>query len=306
MRNKRGMFFMILSVVLVTFLIFSLTFFSFTKDRDAIEERINTLNGFVFAAEEDLKRRLFISGFRMIFLFEKRIIERGEYIDDADARFDELFFSGTLYGDSFSDVTTGATFADIKDELERKAGKIGANLSLYNADLVVTQEDPWNVKFSLNAELFVNDLSGLASWNRTITSSTFVPVQGFGDPIYSISTNSLVFVNITKSPYVFDPLDINNLRNHALGSFYVVSPNNAPSFLNRLEGDLSSNLNGIESLVNLDKLVSAGVAVDSSRSDIDHEYFGVSSNECAVSPSGMPSWFKLNSNRVGDYQVVCV
>jgi len=304
--NKRGMFFMILAIVLVTFLIFSLTFFSFVKDRGAIEDRIDTLNGFVFAAEEDLERRLFISGFRMIFLFEKRIIEQGEYIDDTENRFNELFYNATLYGESFPDIMSGATLGDIEDELEGKANKIGANLSLYNANLVVTQDDPWNVKVSLNAELFIDDISGLASWNRTLVSEALVPVEGFGDPIYSVSTNSLVFENITRSPYVFDPADVANLRDHTLGSFYIASPNNAPSFLQRLEGDLTSDLNGIESLVNLDRLVSAGVIVDPSRSDIDFEYFGVSSNECAVSPAGMPSWFKLNSNRVADYQVSCV
>ncbi|MFH1425564.1 MAG: hypothetical protein ABIG28_02425 [archaeon] len=304
MMNRKGMFFIILAVVLISFFLLSFTFFSVVKDRSAIQKRVETLNNFVFAVEEDIERRLFISGYRIIFLFEKRIIEEGSEIDDVQTRFEELFYNGTLYGTSYPNITTGVTFFDIEDRLESDAGKIGANLSFFNPIVSITQDDPWHVKISLTVDFVVEDLSDLVRWNKTLVSEAFVPIEGFGDPMYSLNTNSKVFANITQTPYTdfVDGNDVSDLKSHLLGSYYIDSAG-APSFLNRLEGVFTPDVNGIESLVNLDELAVQGVSIFQ-KSVVDYIYFSTA-NLCSstVSPTGMPSWFRLDKAHETLYEV---
>ena len=302
--NKRGFFFVMLSLLLITFFLLTFTFFSVINDRSAVQKRVATLNGFVSALEDDLNRRLFISGFRIIFLFEEEIVQTGDSLDDIDASFTELFYQGTLNGVAHPEVMTGATFDGIEEGLRMKAEKIGANLSLNNPSAVMYQEDPWNVRVNLSADFFVEDLSGLVSWNKTIYAYALIPVEGFGDPVYITNTNSLVFGNITKTPYndFVSGGDVSNLLSHAMGPYYV-NNSDAPSFLQRFEGDFSADANGIESLVNLDTLSSLGIGVQQ-KSVVDHIYFSAN-NPCSsiVTPSGMPSWFRLDAGHDEFYEV---
>ena len=63
---------------------------------------------------------------------------------------------------------------------------------------------------------------------------------------------------------------------------------------------MSANVNGIESLVNLQKLSSQGLQVQD-KSVIDHIYFS-SSNPSKQHILGMPSWFKLDDSHLAAYQ----
>jgi hypothetical protein len=301
--NKRGMFFMLLAILLISILLLSYTFYSQFRERKIIQKRVETMNNFVFAVEEDLERRLFIASFRIIFLFESEIIESGDPISNFDVRFDEAFYNGTFNGD-FQNLMFGATFYDTESVLKEKASKIGANLSFTNPSVVVSQDDPWNVKFVLTMDFVANDITDLVKWNKTLTVESFVPIEGFGDPLYVINTNSLVFSNITKSPYsVFvSGDDVSNLLSHTEGSFYIANPD-APSFLDRLKGVNVGNVNGIESLVDLGELASLGIGVQE-KSVVDHIYFsGNNPASCNVLPSGMPYWFKLDDVHMDTYDL---
>ena len=82
----------------------------------------------------------------------------------------------------------------------------------------------------------------------------------------------------------------NFLLNHTLSSYYR-SHTDAPSFLNRLQGNLSASQYGIESLVNLQKLSSQGVPTQQ-KTVVDYIYFSTQ-NPAHNGVSGMPSWFRL-------------
>ena len=100
--------------------------------------------------------------------------------------------------------------------------------------------------------------------------------------------------------------DIFNLTGHALNSYYLASTS-GPSFLNRLQGISSGNDNGIESLVNLQELSQQGIVVKE-KSVVDYIYFlSVNEASCNDAPSGMPSWFRLDSEdgHLSTYQVSC-
>ena len=75
-RNKRGIFFTTLVIVMFSLFIITLTFYSQVQERETIQKRVSTLNNFVFSVEKDIPRQLKATGFRIIFLFEKRIAEK--------------------------------------------------------------------------------------------------------------------------------------------------------------------------------------------------------------------------------------
>jgi hypothetical protein len=151
--NKKGMFFTIIVIVILTLFFLSYTFYSGYQERRTIQKRIETMNSFLFSVENDLERQLFISGFRILFLIEKRIVEKPGYIADVDNTFQEAFFNGTIenYTDPEIDsLMTGAKFLDIENNIKSKANKINANIDLSNPILSISQNDPWNVKITLN------------------------------------------------------------------------------------------------------------------------------------------------------------
>jgi hypothetical protein len=305
-RNKRGIFFTLLSIVIISIFIVSFIFISGVSERRAVGKRIESLNDFVSSVEEDLPRQLFISGFRIIFLFEREVVENGNYINNLDDSFDEVFFNWTLNGVG-QDSALKYAFDDIENALRLKAKKINANVSLTNPVISVSQDDPWNVKVTLVSDLVIRDEGNLAFWNKSSVIVSYIPVQNFDDPIYLINTNGLVSNKVIRTPYTtfVSGSDVSNLLDHAANSYYDASIE-GPSFLDRLQGLTGANANGIESMVNLQELSGQGMNV-LDKSVVDHIYFSTGNpGACNVLPTGMPSWFKLDSGHLAKYEVSCV
>jgi len=299
--NKRGMVFTLLSIAIVSLFLISYGFYNITEDRKSVNDRITTMNNFVFSVEENLVRQLFISGFRMIFLLEKNIIEEGNYIVNINESFDELFYNGSLY--QINEVLMdGVTFSGIVGVINEKAKESNVNVSLTNPILTISQETPWNVKFILTTNLFVTDVNNLAYWNKTLTTIAYVPITNFEDPFYIVNTNGLVFNNFNKSKNesFVQGTDVSNLLDHVTNSYYI-SSTSGPSFLDRLEGNNIASVNGIESLVYLPDLVTQGIPIES-KSVVDYIYFS-SDNPTSFGVVGMPSWFRIDDEHVDIYGV---
>lgn len=294
---------------MLSLFIIAFTFYSQAQERKTIQKRVGTLNNFVFAVEQDISRQLKATGFRIIFLFEKRIAETGTYISNLNAAFNEMFFNGTLYGQATPEIQAfmqGATLAGIETALQEKARKINVNINITGPIIALLQENPWQVKVTLNANLLVEDKNNIASWNKTVNIVSYINIEGFEDPLYLVSTNGLVTNKIIKAPYAYfvQGFDISNLLAHSQNSYYISSAS-APSFLDKLEGIDAQSANGIESLVNLQKLSSQGIAIKD-KSAVDYIYFSDDSpSACNVIPAGMPSWFKLDNSHLLAYQVSC-
>ena len=244
--NKRGIFFTILVILIFSLFLASFTFYSGIKERKTTQKRVESMNSFLLSVEEDLPRKLFVSGFRSIFILETKIIDSGNYISNPESRMEEMIFNGTLDGES-QELMLGATYPEIISSVQERADKINVNLTLGNPVFSVEQEDPWNVKFTLEVDLSMQDKSGLASWSKTETITAYVPVQNFEDPIYVVNTNGLVINKIIRSPYsVFvSGNDYTNLSLHSENSYYIAD-SDAPSFIDRLQGVISESPNGID------------------------------------------------------------
>jgi len=300
-QGKKAMFFTILAIALLSLFIISYSTYSVFQDRESTTKRIKTMNDFIHLVEEDLPRQLYIAGFRIIFIFEKRIFETGNYIEDLNSTFEEAFFNGTVYSLD-EELMEGVDFEGIVLSLNEKAKKINANVTLLNPKIEITQEDPWNVKISFTGDLMIQDKGQLVLWNRTYYDKTFISIENFEDPIYAINSGGLVTNSINRTPYqtFVTGSDVSNLISHLEGGYYKAS-SSAPSFLDRLEGKTTSNPYGIESLVYIPKLSSQGIT-PKDKTDVDYIYFSTS-NPTSHKIQGMPSWFKLDDEHLDDYGV---
>ncbi len=270
--NKKGMIFTILTISILSLFVISYGAYNLIQDRDPTSKRIKTLNNFAISVEHDLPRQLFISGYRAIFLFDKEILESGTYIDDANISLNEIFFNGTISG-VHQDLMEDATFQAIQNFLTKNANKINADAELLNPEISLTQEDPWNIKIVLSTTLIIEDKGNLVSWNKPTLIEAYIPIKNFEDPLYSVSTQGNVINKINQTPYAtfVTGSDYSNLSSHFQNSYYKASTS-APSFLDRLQGNLNANQNGIESLVNPQKLTDGGITVKY-KSLIDYIYF---------------------------------
>jgi len=295
--NKKAVIFTILVIAMLSLFSFSYVIYSVNQDRTTINKRVNSLNDFVFSIEDDLSRKLYISGFRIIFLFQSEMIDTENYITDLDDKFEEAFFNGTINGLG-EDIMRGANFSDIQKFLSEKGNKVNANVILNNPVISINQTDPWNVEVNLIANLFIEDKRELVSWNRTISIDSYVPVENFADPLYIIGTNGKITRKINQTIYDFSvPGD---LEKHLTNNNYINSTL-APSFLDRLQGITTGNLNGIESLVYLSDLSSQGISVKD-KSIVDYIYFSTNDPSTAAFPAIAP-WFKIDDAHLPIYRL---
>lgn len=290
MKNKKAQIFTVLAIVLISLMFLSFELFSFIQEGKSIKTRVSTMNSFLSSTEENLARQIYISGFRIIFLAENQITSTGTYVNVNDF-FDEAFFNGTVNGNSNNSILIGATYNDLVNSLNNKAQKINVNITLANPNLSVVQSDPWNINITLTSDFIMVDNSDLARWEKTQVISTLIPITFFEDPIFTINSNAQISRKINQTLYEGN-YTINNLNIHLNNGYYAANPN-APSFLNRLEGDLSSDANGIESFVDIIELSSQGIPTYD-KSVVDYIYFS-SQDPPAHTVSGMPSWFKIDS-----------
>lgn len=300
--NKKGLFFTILAIALLSLLAVSYSVYSFVENREGIDKRIKTMNSYVSSLEKDIQRKLYISGYRIIFIMEEKIIEKGTYTENINANFSDAFFNGIFYGEDYATnggILMGVTFPDIVNDINAKAKSLNIDVTFINPKILISQDDPWHVKVSLESNLIIKDRGNLASWNRTSAFYTYIPIENFEDPVYVVNTNAKVVNKFNQTPYDV-PVPIGNLQNHAENSYYI-SNIDAPSFLQRLGGDLNadSNGNGIESLVNTHELSAQGIAVKD-KCIVDYLYF--SENPCPVAQT-YDNWIKIDEAHLSVYGV---
>jgi hypothetical protein len=299
--NNKGMFFTIIAIMIISIFAVSFVIYDTIQNRDSVQKRVSTMNNFVLSVEKDLQRQVYISGFRAIFVINKKILETGAFNQNVNASLEELFFNGTINQEQ-QEIMSGATFSDIQNSININAEKMAVVVNLANPKITIGQTDPWNVRIFLQADFYMADKQGIASWNKMQAIETFIPIASFEDPIYSLNTNNLVINNITKTPFASFAQggNISNLTEQALNSYYKESET-APSFLDRLEGKLSANPEGVESFVNLQKLSNQGLPI-TEKSVVDYIYFS-SENPASSHISGMPDWFMLDDNHKPAYNL---
>ncbi|MBI2452020.1 hypothetical protein HYV50_02995 [Candidatus Pacearchaeota archaeon] len=298
-RNKKGIFFTMMAILIISLFVLSYTFYNEIKEDKSVNNRVNTMNNFLFSVEKDLERQMYIFGFRTIFLIEKKIVETGTYRTNINQTFHEAFFNGTIYGEAQA-LLNDAKFSHFNNTINNNAKKINVDIIFSDPKVEVTQDDPWHIKVTLIADLEMSDIGGVALWKKTEKISGRISVENFEDPIYYTITSGRASNKITRTPYT-DFSVIADFSEHATNSYYKAD-SDAPSFLDRLAGNITiANPQGIESIVNLQKLSQQGVSVQE-KSTIDHIYFS-SDNPSFGCVNGMPSWFRIDDTHADKYNV---
>lgn len=315
-KNKKGVFFLMLALIIISLFILSISFLSTLAIRESVQKRVETLSEFVRGVEDDLPRQLFIFGYNSIAVIQLSVIPEG-YLGEGNLQVmtEEAFFSGTVQGQSHA-LLDGARYDTLESLLKERASKIGATIDIYNPSINVTQEDPWNLKYTFKADIEVKDTNNLANWNKTLETTTLILISNFTDPIYDQGSRALGLGPLDKDIMINPEESFGTLASLQTqleqGLYRNYSSGNAPSFIDRLEGNIGGTRPsprypqyGIESFVHLENDLGGGPLPE--RSVVDYIYFnGQSHTRCQVGSGTLPSWFRLdNPEHTNLYDVTC-
>lgn len=296
-KSKKAQIFTVMTIAIIALFFISYEIYSILKTSSNLKDRVLSIDSFVFSLEQDLNRKLYAFGFRTIFLAEDYITQTGQYISNFSELTQEAFFNGTINNQE-SQILQGVYYEDLLQTINQKSNKINANVNITNTQIQVYQTSPWKVTFEFSFNLLVEDKSNLAKWNKQENIITNIPITGFEDPLYTINTNSLITNTINQTTYTLPTSNTNTLLNHTKQGLYI-SSTQAPNFIQRLEGDLTANTNGITSLVYIPSLTQQGIT-SKTKSIQDYIYFSTE-NPSYSAVTGMPSWFYLDDDSVSGY-----
>ncbi|MBW2992658.1 hypothetical protein KY345_05570 [Candidatus Woesearchaeota archaeon] len=299
--RKDGVFYTITALLLMGVFLFgflSITKYRYSTKALVIETRVNTINDFISDVERDIQRAVYITSYRCILSMTQMITINQDYVDNVESRFEELFFNGTYQGSEPSFMTNN-TFTLWEQRIEEKASELDIDIEFADKAVSVGQEDPWHVSTELNFTLYIGDVKGTANFTKSYSVEADVPIEYFEDPTYRLNTNGLVIkaIQIQNNTDFVNGSDTTNLEIHNNETMYIAF-SDAPGYMKRLEGDLSADENGIESLVNIDEFIVNGVNV-SDKSIVDYIYFG-GSNPAKYHVQGLDSWFKIDNESNGN------
>ncbi len=308
-KNKKAQFFSISIILIISLMFVSFELFSFIHERGVIRTRVSTMDSFLNSIEDNLEKQIYIAGFRIIFLAENYIVDTGKYIGESgnyigiEDFFQEAFLNGSVSG---VEQYILFSYTDLANSLQKKADKMNLEISLENPPclLSVSQEDSWNVNFSVGFNLIMQDKENLAKWERLQIVSVLIPVTSFQDPLYNVETYNKVPRLIEQTPYEGNYVnggDKTNLISHIDKGYYAEN-SNAPNFLMRLEGNLSADPNGIESFVIRPDLSQQGIPT-TEKSCIDYIYFSSNSPTYSSVSGVYESWFRIDDGHRTKYGV---
>ncbi|MEM2130906.1 MAG: hypothetical protein QXR96_00125 [Candidatus Woesearchaeota archaeon] len=312
-KNKRAFFFTISAIFLIILVISFISTkntYRYREKQESLETRAKTINYFIDDFEKDLERELFIGGYRAIISMTSYLKNIQNFINDTNFVFSEVFLNGTINNTEIdlmkqdnNGFITGADFKSWLLRINEEAEKLNINVKADVKNITIYHEDPFNITIELEANLIFEDLNNLLKFNYTKKFFKKIPITGFEDPLYIVSTKDKIsnVINITTEKNFVDESNISGLIKHYQYSYYKES-NKAPSFLMRFSGNFSESIYGIESMIYLPEYY-AQFGNYKDRSVIDYIYFGNQSLTFYCNITGMPNEFKIDSLHLIDYEI---
>lgn len=301
--GKKGMFFTLITILFIIILMFFITMkadYKLSQKTKVVGTRVNTMDNFIHDTELDMKRGLYISGFRAVLSLNEFVVSKGAYLEDTHFAFNESIMRGTINGEEMG-LMNLFTFPDWIQRIQGKAQNFGLKISFSNQSIRLYQEDSWHIGIILNTTISLEDTANTALWERASSVTTMIDITNFEDPVYVVETYGRMTNPIKKTAFEGSYVsggNVGNLAIHAENSLYAENID-APSFLMRFEGDFSSSPYGIESMINLEELDNVGLPVYE-RSSVDYVYWGSEASGYRI--LGMPEWFRLDENHLEKYQ----
>jgi hypothetical protein len=191
-------------------------------------------------------------------------------------------------------------------KIEREAENLDIVLNFTILELGLNHSNPWSVLETLRVTLYVTDEKDTASWTRNLTVYAYIPIEELEDPVYAINTMGRITNQVFRSNES-DFTDYDNLKERILASTYTAS-NMSPSFLMRLEGNLSPSPMGIESIINLNEFIIQGLPI-LDKSMVDYIYFASGTvPNCLINETYSDDdlyWFRLDEWHRINYSLTC-
>ncbi len=307
--NKKGIFFTFIAlfiVILIVAVVSTKQKYRYSERSNAIASRIRTMNNFIEDYENDIEREIFIGGYRALISVNSYIRQTQSYIDDFDAVFSEILINGTANSTTMELMQQDGRGADINSWLDRineEASSLNIQVDVEVHDIKVAHVSPWIIRVNVNATSEISDMKGLASWTINEVYKREFPIFGFEDPLYTVETSDkiTVLINMTPDMEFVDGNDTSVLQNHITNNYFINSTD-APSFLMRYTGNLSSSEFGIESMVD-PEYMSSQMGSFKQRSLVDYIYFGNQTTTDYCNFQNMSAWFRLDDENLETYEV---
>lgn len=292
----RGAAYTLIAVALVSVMIvFHVTSTEVEDEQRSAVSIVENMNGVIDALEEDLERAIYITAYRATIAQVEKITKTGEFINDTDAAFDEGMLNGTIENVSVT-ALDDASLSDWLDKTDTILTSRGYAFTYAITSLDQRHVNATHLSVSVTIDYNLSDYKGTRTYVRQASANRTIPVRGLEDPMYYVRSLGRISSTIRWTNTTDIPTLINASENN---SKYVLS-DKSPSWLMRLEGNMSSSPDGIESIVNGQRFLLQGIGDYDGRSSVDTLYFSNLSHtpNCM---SDTPNWFRLDSARLSDY-----
>jgi len=246
--GKKGIFFTLIAITIVTILMFSLTGapkVNYYKDKIVLESEFLILNSFVKDLKDNyVKNVLYTQSKRALIALVNITKPSGSGpIPNLEARFEELVLNGEYLGVSRPEMKEMAmhNWSNEISNLADNLYKIESNFTIENINIY--QTSPWFVDVSVDA--LINASKRNISYHMNKSINLKISIIGLNDPIFSMAGYERLIEKSTINNY-----NISTIDNMIISGDYREN-SWAPNFIMRLQNDTrNSTCCGIESLIN--------------------------------------------------------
>lgn len=236
-----------------------------------VETRVFTMNNFIKNIDQDVKRALYISGFRALLSLTSNVVTTGVFVSNMSGEFAEVIYNGTV-NRTRQPLMDNNTLSWWVQKIQTQSAHINVNTTISIGPVAISQSDPWRVQLDMALNVTIVDKDGVARWNVSRAAQAFVPIEDFEDPFYAVKTGGALSRKIIRTN--FTVWNVTYLRTHLMNETYL-NNSNAPSFLLRLQGSTTASNNGIETLIDTNDLTRVGISVEN-KTSVDYIYWSTS------------------------------
>ncbi|MFH8119700.1 MAG: hypothetical protein QXS37_02755 [Candidatus Aenigmatarchaeota archaeon] len=301
----KGIFFSLIMIFIIAYLFMFLSLqrsmVSLYSSQRTVKNRVEAMLNFYESVVRDSRKSMEIIAQRAACSAINYVVTKGFPLQSSNESIAELILEGTINSES-QGLMEGSTVKDWEDSIEYLGSLQGFDVKVKIQDLLIEPEDSYHLSISYRILVEIYDDNIKANLTKVSREKIIMSIENMEDPIYPLNTLGRVVNVIRPSPYWlnYSSEDLTNLKEDLNNSYYHPSLYGA-SFLDRLEGKFfvqekywKSNPIGLESFVNKDKIIKAGLPVDTYATNIDYLYFSKSS-VTAYSIPGMPTNFRLDN-----------
>jgi hypothetical protein len=280
MAMKKGVFFTVMSLLVVAFLLTSQKIgtekYSPTKaDTDAAHIRIVLLNRYIDTFEQQAGNSLSVAGYYSMRNISARVRANGVYATNMNASLRSCLTNRT---DPLNCLLYNQT---INYSLARLASIGSSNFSItttyYIEDVWVSEEQPFEVVLWMNLSYNISD--AFASWQTNSIIRSTINVRGIEDPAFAYANAAGTYTarrNFLPTNVLGYAFNNTTFTQYYLNNEYIAMPL-APSVLQRYQGELHRNSSccGVESIIRPPQVNPAILANPAwvNWSSVDYQFF---------------------------------